>query len=135
MTGARGHELLVMVCDIRRVLDGESFLPVGPVAVFDAQRHGSADGFAVANPGEDVRAVLFDFLAAAASVAELAAMELVIDEVYVDRKRGRQPGNEGQQGLSVRFTGSVKAQHRQLGTSSVAAVRLRVQYVGRRRLT
>jgi hypothetical protein len=35
----------------------------------------------------------------------------------------------------VRFTRSVEAQHRELGTSSVAAVCLRVQYVTQRRLT
>src|SRR5229473_1725933 len=135
VTGTRGNEFFVVVCEIRRVFDGQRFLPIGPVAVIDAQRYGSADGLAVAYAGEDVGAVLFDFLAAAAAVAELAAMEFVVDEVQVDRKRSGQPGNEGQQRLSVRFTGSVEAQHGRLGRSSVAAVRLHVQYMRRRRLT
>ncbi len=130
VTRARCHELFCWCIIFRRVFHWKNFLPVGPIAVFDAQRNGSADGLAVAYSGEDVGAVLFDFLAAAAAVAELAAMELVVDEVDVDRKGRGQSGNEGQQRLSVRFTGSVEAQHRQLGTSSVAAVCLRVQYGG-----
>ena len=85
----------------------------------------------MAHASKDFGAVFFKFLTAAASVTKLAAMEFVVDEVQVDRKRSGQPGNEGQQRLSVRFTGSVEAQHGQLGTSSVAAVRLHVQYMRR----
>src|SRR6266446_1312591 len=134
VAGAWCDEFLVLASQIRGVFHGQRFLPIGPVAIFDAQRHGSADGLAVAYAGEDVGAVFFDFLATAAAVAELAAMEFVVDEVQVDGKRRGQARDKGQQRLSVRFTGSVEAQHGQLGTSSVAAVRLRVQCM-RRRLT
>src|ERR1700739_3870330 len=51
----------------------------------------------------------------------------MIDEIDVDGKGSGQSGNEGEKSLSVRFTGSVEAQHRKLGTSSVAAACLRVQ--------
>jgi hypothetical protein len=66
-------------------------------------------------------------LTAAASVPKLAAMQFVIDEIHVDGKGSGQSGNEGEKRLSVRFTGGVEAQHRKLGTSSVAAACLRVQ--------
>src|SRR6202030_2870193 len=75
----RCHELLVVAGEFRRIFDGKSFLPIGPVAIFDAQGDGSADGFAVAHAGEDLGVVFFYFLAAAAAVAELAAVEFVID--------------------------------------------------------
>jgi len=40
----------------------------------------------VAHSGEDIGAVFFDFLPAAATVAKLAAMEFVIDEVEINGK-------------------------------------------------
>jgi hypothetical protein len=40
----------------------------------------------VAHSGEDVGAVFFDFLPTAATVAELASMEFVIDEIHIDGK-------------------------------------------------
>src|SRR4029077_13771452 len=112
VTGTRGKEFFCGRIIYRGVFHRKDFFPVGPVAVFDPECDGSADGLAVATPGEDVGSVLFDFLTAAAAVAELAAAEFVVDEVQVDRKRRGQPGNEGQQSLSVRFTGRVEAQHR-----------------------
>jgi hypothetical protein len=89
----------------------EYFFPVGPVAIFNAQGDGSADGFAVAHAGKDFAAVSFDFLAAAATVAKLAAVEFVIDEIDVDGEGSGQAGDEGEERLSVRFTGSVEAKH------------------------
>jgi hypothetical protein len=43
----------------------------------------------VANSGKDIRAVFFDFLTAAAAVAELAAVEFVINEVRPEMKASR----------------------------------------------
>ena len=100
-----------MAGEIRGVLDGKSFLPIGPVAIFDAQGNRGSDGFTVTHAGEDFCAVFLDLLASTAAVAELAAVQFVIDEIDVDRKGSGQSGNEGQQSLSVRFTGSVEAKH------------------------
>jgi hypothetical protein len=111
VTGAGRDEFFLRRIVFGSVFDGENFLPIGPVAIFDTQRDGGADRFSVADSGEDFGAIFFDFLAATAAVAELAAVELVIYEVYVDRKGSGQAGNEGQESLSVRFTGSVEAQH------------------------
>jgi hypothetical protein len=111
VAGARRNQLFVFPGKIGGIFNGESFFPIGPVAVFDPKRHGSTDGLAVAHSGEDIGAVFFDFLPAAATVAELAAMELVIDEIEVHRKRCGQAGNKGEQSLSMRFTGCVEAQH------------------------
>src|SRR5713226_1058282 len=124
---ARGHQLLIVAGEVWGVLDGKGFLPIGPVAVFDAQRDGRADGFAVAHAGKDFGAVFLDFLAAAAAVAELAAVQFVIDEVEVHGQGRRQAGKEGEERLSVRFTGSVEAKHSRFGRSSVAVPWLRVQ--------
>src|SRR5712692_1966029 len=127
MTRARSHELLVVAGEVWGVLDGEGFLPIGPVAVFDAQRDGRADGFAVAHAGKDFGAVFLDFLTAAAAVAELAAVQFVIDEIEIDRQGSRQAGDEGEERLSVGFTGGVEAKHGRFGRSSVAVTWLRVQ--------
>ncbi len=124
---ARGRKLLIVAGEVWRVLDGKGFLPIGPVAVFDAQRDGRADGFAVAHAGKDFGAVFLDFLAAAAAVAELAAVQFVIDEVEVHGQGRRQAGKEGEERLSVGFTGSVEAKHGRFGRSSVAVPWLRVQ--------
>ncbi len=95
----------------RGVFYGEILLPVGPIAIFDTHGDGCADGLSVMDASENIGAIFFDFLAAAAAVAELAAVQLVIDEGDVDGQTRGQAGDEGQQGLSVRFTGGVKAQH------------------------
>jgi hypothetical protein len=113
MTGPWRYELLVFPGKIRGILDGEGFFPIGPVAIFDAQRHWSANGLTVAHPREDVGAVFFDFLAAAAAVTELASMEFVVYEVNVNGKRRGQSRDEGKQSLSVRFTGGEETEHRQ----------------------
>jgi hypothetical protein len=60
---------------------------------------------------EDIGAIFLNFLAPAASVAELAAMQFVIDDRDVDGQTGGQAGDKRQQRLSVRFTRSVKTQH------------------------
>jgi len=86
MARTRRDEFLIFPGKIRGIFDGESFFPIGPFAVFDAQRHGSPDGLAVAHSCEDVGAVFFDFLSAATAVAELASMEFVIDENHINGK-------------------------------------------------
>ena len=91
--------------------DGEDFFPISPVAVFDAQGDGGADGFSVAHAGKNLGAVLLDFLAAAAAVAELAAVQLLIDKLDVDRQLRGQAGDKGEERLSMRFTGSVETEH------------------------
>ena len=111
MAGTRGDKFLVMAGEIWGVLNGKSFFPVGPIAVFNSQGNGSTNRFAVAHAGENFGAVFLDFLAAAATVAELAAMEFVIDEINIDGKGSGQTGDEGEERLSVRFTGSVEAKH------------------------
>jgi hypothetical protein len=50
----------------------------------------------VANTGENVRAVPFDLLAAAAAIAQLAAVEFAIDEFEIDRKSCGQAGKKGE---------------------------------------
>ena len=94
-----------------RCFDGQNVLPVRPIAVFNAQGDGRADGLAVAHARENIGAILFDFLPAAASVAELAAVKFVIDEVQIDREGRWEAGNKRKQRLSVRFTGGVELQH------------------------
>jgi hypothetical protein len=94
----------------------------------------------VANSGKDFRLILLNLLAPAAAIAQLPAVQLLIDEFDVDRKLRGQAGNKREERLSMRFTGGVKLQHSQLHsrsllaitsleTSSVAAAALSVQQV------
>src|SRR5262249_9054528 len=71
MAGTRREELLLRSV-VLGGFDRENFLPIGPVAIFDAQGNGGTNGSAVTDASEDVGTILFDFLAAAAAVAELA---------------------------------------------------------------
>jgi hypothetical protein len=66
----------------------------------------------VADTGEDVCAIFFNFLAAAASVAELAAVQVAVYGFDINGQAGRQPGKEGQEGLTVGFTRCVETKHR-----------------------
>ena len=113
VAGTRRNELFVLAGKIRRIFDGQSFFPIGPIAIFDAQRHGSADSFAVAHSGEDLGFIFLNFLTATPPVSKLAAMEFMIDEINIDGKRRGQSRDEGKQSLSVRFTGGVEAKHGQ----------------------
>jgi hypothetical protein len=111
VAGTRGHKLFVVADEIRGVFNGKSFLPIGPVAIFDAQGNGGSDGFAVTHAGEDFGAIFLDLLASTAAVAELSAVEFMIDEIDVNREGSGKAGDEGEERLSVGFTGSVEAKH------------------------
>jgi hypothetical protein len=58
-----------------------------------------------------VGGVSLDLHAAAAAVSLLAAPELAIEEWLIDFQAGGDAGEEGDEGLSVGFTGSEVAQH------------------------
>jgi hypothetical protein len=113
MTGARRDEFLLLGSGggFGRILDGQEFFPVGPIAIFDAHGDGCTDGLPVMDAGENLRAILLDFLAAAAAIAELATVQFVIDSGEVNGQTGGEAGDEGEQGLSVGFTGGVETEH------------------------
>src|SRR5215469_952230 len=90
---------------------GKDLFPVGPVAVLDAQCDRCADGLAVANAGKNLGSILLDFLAATASVTQLAAVQLGVDELEVDGKLRGKAGKVREKRLSVRFAGGVEFQH------------------------
>jgi hypothetical protein len=69
-------------------------------------------------PTERLGVVFLNLLPASASIAQLAAVQLAIDEVEVHAQAGRQPRNKGQQRLSVRFPGGMKLQHSLFGLPS-----------------
>ena len=96
------------------VFDGQRFLPICPIAVFEAHRDGRSDGFSVAHARENVRLVLLDALAAAAPESQLAPVEFAADEVHIHGNPRRKPGYPGDQRLPVRFSSGDKSQHVQL---------------------
>jgi hypothetical protein len=63
--------------------DGERFLPVFPVAIFEQDGDGRADSQSMANAGENVGGVALDLHASAAAVALLAAPEITVEESLV----------------------------------------------------
>ena len=76
------------------ILDGHGLLPVGPVAIFDAQRDGRADRLPVPNAGQRLDVVLLDLLPAAAPVAQLAPVQVAVDKIEVDAQTCGQPGTQ-----------------------------------------
>src|SRR2546423_138266 len=64
--------------------------PIGPVAILDAHRPRRADGLSRAPPGKRVNVILLNFLAPAASVTELAAVQFMINEVDINAQACRQ---------------------------------------------
>lgn len=75
------------------ILYGQGLLPIFPVAVFDANRNGRADGLSVAYAGEKFSLILFDFLPSAAAVSELPPVHLAIHKFQIDRNARGQSGD------------------------------------------
>jgi hypothetical protein len=118
--------------------DRKDFFPIGPIAIFDAQGDRSANGLAVAHTSKNLSVVFFDSLAPSAPVAELTAVQLVVDELEIDGELRGETGDKGKQSLPVRFASSIKFQHPRLyprvafcislvGRDSVATATLGVQ--------
>jgi hypothetical protein len=123
---ARGGELARRCFGRIGCFHRQNLFPIGPVAIFDAQRNGRADGLSVTHSGKNVGAVFLDLLPAAAAVAKLAAVEFVIDEFQVHRQTGRQSRQERKKRLSVRFSCTIEMKHELF---SVAATQTYVQRV------
>ncbi len=85
--------------------------PVLPVAVGDLDRHGGADGHAVHQAAGDLGMVALDALAAAAAVAPLAAAQVAVYLLGVQRQAGGEPIDDGGEGGPVGLAGGHKAQH------------------------
>ncbi len=121
MTGARSGELALRAFGIASVgavgvftssgCHRQRLLPIFPIAIFDAHGDGRTDCLSVTHAGENVRGVFFDALAAAAAVAELAAMQFALNKFKVHAHARRESGDPGDQSLSVRFTGGNETQH------------------------
>src|SRR5262245_24567932 len=82
-------------------LRGHDVCPVGPVFVFDEQGERRAERETVADAGQYLRMVFLDLHATAASVTELAATQLVVDETLVHRQTGGQTFNDRDERSSV----------------------------------
>ena len=92
--------------------DGQGFLPVFPVAVFELDGDGRADGHSLAHAGKNVGGVALDLHAAAAAVALLAAPEFAVDESLVDFQSGGHAGKKGDQSFAVGLSRGEVAQHK-----------------------
>src|SRR5690348_16855717 len=85
VTGTGSQKFSFVVRRVGGSFDWQYLFPVSPVAVFDAQGDGCADGLSVAHAGKYICAIFFDFLPAATPVAELPAVQFVIDEAQIHR--------------------------------------------------
>ncbi len=92
--------------------DGQRFLPVLPVPVFELNGDGRADGHALAHAGKNVGGVALDLHAAAAAVALLAAPEFPVEEGLVDFQSGGHAGKEGDQSFAVGLSRGEVTQHK-----------------------
>src|SRR5438270_5674696 len=99
MAGAGRGDALVLF----RVscFDGKCVFPVFPIVVGDQQRDGGTDCLTMAHAGEETSRIFLYAHAATASIPLLPAPEFPLDEGEVDRKSGRYPGEDGDQGFSV----------------------------------
>src|SRR6185312_12937632 len=104
MARTRRSQLLLQVFRAFAVLNGQYFLPVFPVAVFDAQRDWRANRLPVTNTGQKLRRVLLDFLPSAAAISQLAPMQFALNELHLHGNTGWEAGNPCNQRLAVGFT-------------------------------
>ena len=94
-----------------RRLDVHRLLPVDPVAVPDQQRDRRAGRVAAPHAGQDLRTVALDLHPAAAAIAALAALELSVERVDVEREARRQAVHGDDERLAVRLTSGEKSEH------------------------
>jgi hypothetical protein len=80
------------------------------VAVLDQDGERAPERAAVAKPGEHADAVPLDPLPGAAPVALLAAAEVVVDRVAVEREPGRKAGDDRDERRAVRLAGGRQRQ-------------------------
>ena len=97
--------------DLGAIFDGHRALPIGPVAIFDPKGDGRADRLSMANSGDGLNVILFDFLASSATVAELTAVQIAVDEIEIDAQARGKAGNPGDERLAVRLSGSDESKH------------------------
>src|SRR6202162_1428077 len=92
--------------------NGQGFLPILPIFIFELHGNGGAYGHAVTDAGENVSGVLFDLHAAAAAIALLPAPEFAVEKGLVDSQSSGQAGKEAYQSFAVRFSGCEVAKHK-----------------------
>ena len=73
MTRARASHWLAFVLGAVDIFHRKRFGPVFPVVITEDDGDGRSDGLRVADAGDDLHLILFDFHAPAASIALLAA--------------------------------------------------------------
>ena len=105
-----GHPALCgrVACDLAH---GHDFFPIGPVPILDHHGDGTTEGLPLTYTGEESNLVALDLHPAAAAVALLPASQFVVDEFEIDSQVGRNALHQCYQGLPVRLSGRVKAQH------------------------
>jgi len=80
------------------------------VAIDDRERDRGPECQARAGPGEELDLVALDLHAPAATVAGLAAREFAVHARQIERETGRQPLDDADERLAVRFAGGRPAQ-------------------------
>jgi hypothetical protein len=101
VAGARAGDGLLLVFGAIDVFDGQDASPVFPVLVYNNDTDRRADGFRMANPADDARAIGFDFHAAAAAIALLAAPQFAIDGFQGHGDTGGQSSQGGDKALAM----------------------------------
>jgi hypothetical protein len=93
------------------VLNWQSLLPVCPIAIFNSKRDWRTDSLSVPHAGKSFSAIVLNFLAPAASVAKLPAVQFAPDEFHVHGYASGHAGYPGDQRLSVGLSGSDESKH------------------------
>lgn len=81
-------------------MEGRGVVDAG-IAIEDLESDGGADGFSVADAGEDIDGIGLDFLSCATAIAALSSAEFVVDDVLVDGDTGGHSLDEGDEGFAV----------------------------------
>ena len=108
-TWARDAALVAGIA--RNFPHGHDLLPVAPIAVLNHHRDRTAQGFSVADTGQESNLIAFNFHSAAAAVTALTPFEFMINEFEVDDQMSRETFDQSNEGLTVRFPSGSEAQH------------------------
>jgi hypothetical protein len=87
-------------------------LPVGPVPVPDNKGNGTAQGFSGADTGCYLALVFLDFHTFPAAITHLAALQVAIYILYINRDPGGKILDYGAKASAVAFAGGEKPEHR-----------------------
>jgi hypothetical protein len=101
MAGSSRRQPSLSAFRFREILNGQHFLPIGPVPILNAQANRRPYRLAVPYARQSFDPVFFDFLTPAPAVSQLPPVKLPVHEFEVNGHTRGQAADPSNQGLTM----------------------------------